>query len=398
MDYPNFKFDVIKQDGATGARLGEIHTPHGVIETPAFVFCGTKANVKMALPEQVKALGAQIMLSNTYHLLVQPGPDLIQKMGGLHKFCGWDGPMLTDSGGFQIFSLNHGGIANEIKGKGGPIKKSLLKITEEGAAFRSYLGGERITVTPESSVQAQVKIGADLIVTLDELTAFHDSRDYTARSLQRSHRWEKRSLEEFKRHHNGTQALYAVVQGGVYEDLRHEAADFLNSEPFFGHAIGGCLGDTHDSVVEIAGYALSRLDKKRPIHLLGMGAVPDVWNNVAQGIDTFDCVSPTRLARHGVALSKYAPGYRIKITNAQYREDPNPLDETVDCDASRNFSRAYLHHLFRAKEMLGMQILTLHNIAFMVGMMKEVRAAIREDRFEETRKDWLQMHRETQAA
>ena len=318
------------------------------------------------------------MLGNTYHLMIQPGSELIQKMGGLHAFTQWDGVMLTDSGGYQIFAMGHGSISSEIKRKAiTGRRKTLTKITEEGAHFQSYTDGRDLFLTPEKSIQTQREIGADLVVMLDELTPFHVDKDYTARSLKMTHRWGDRSLAEFKRGDDGRQALYGIIQGGVYEDLRREAASYTASRDFFGTAIGGCLGDTRDSVIEISNFCMPYVAPDRPIHLLGIGGIEEIIRGSAIGIDTFDCVSPTRMARHGWALAPFEPLGRINIRNAKYREDPTPLDETLGCAASGAYSKAYLHHLFRAGEILGLQLLTQHNMAVMVRLMSDIRAAIR---------------------
>jgi len=374
----SFAFDILHQDKTTRARIGKLSTPHGAIETPNFIFCATKAAMKACAPQDLRDLGVDIILSNTYHLLIQPGSELVQKMGGLHDFTQWHGPMLTDSGGYQIFAMGHGSISAEIKRKNMPgRRKTLSKITEDGAHFQSYTDGRQIFLTPENSIQIQRELGADLIVMLDECTPFHVDKDYTARSMHMTHRWGDRCLAEFARSDDGRQQLYGIVQGGVYEDLRREAAAYTASRPFFGTAIGGCLGDTKDSVIEIAGYAMPYIAPGRPVHLLGIGGIEEIIRGVAIGIDTFDCVSPTRMARHGWALAPFEPLGRINIRNAKYREDNTPLDETLGNAASGAFSRAYLHHLFRAQEILGLQLLTQHNIAVMVRLMSDIRAAVR---------------------
>lgn len=399
---PQFNFDVKKKLSESKARLGVLQTPHGELKTPAFIFCGTKAAIKGLNIQQMIDNKTQIILSNTYHLMLQPGADLIEKMGGLHKFTGWDGPMLTDSGGFQVFSMGHGGVADEIKGRdsSGSRTKSLLKITEEGALFKSYIDGQKILLTPESSMNIQKKLGADLIVAFDECTAFHNSKNYTAKSMERTHRWAERCVVEFdKINTDSKQALYGVVQGGVYEDLRCESIDCISSKPFFGLAIGGSLGGTKDEMFQVVNTTMTQLYQKfddappQPIHLLGIGEVEDIWNGVEHGIDTFDCVSPTRLARHGGALihkSKSLDGkkYRLNIRNAVFKEDHKPIDEDCACYTCQNHSRAYLHHLFKAGELLGMQLMLGHNVFFMNQLMETIRTSIQEDRFLEEKKNW----------
>ncbi|HKP26757.1 MAG TPA: tRNA guanosine(34) transglycosylase Tgt, partial [Dongiaceae bacterium] len=332
----------------------------------------------------------QIILSNTYHLMLQPGADLVAKMGGLHRFMGWDGPMLTDSGGFQIFSLGHGSVADEIKGRRDIARpKTLLKISEKGAAFRSYIDGSKHLLTPEGSIDIQRKLGADLIVTFDECTPYHSDRKYTERSLHLSNRWADRCLAEFDRGAKGTQALYGILQGGVYRDLRHEAAAYVNDRPFFGNAVGGTLGANSAQMDEVVSYAMETLNRTRPTHLLGIGGFRDIFAGVAQGIDTFDCVSPTRIARHGAALMPGVKGERVNLKNARFKDDAAPVDETCDCYCCRNFSRAYVHHLIKAEELLGMQLLTQHNINVMNRLMREVQAAIPEGRLDDLRKRWV---------
>ncbi len=378
MPVNEFAFDILHRDPKTRARIGKLITPHGAIETPNFIFCATKAAMKACAPDTLRDLGVDIILANTYHLLIQPGSKLVQDMGGLHDFMQWHGPMLTDSGGYQIFAMGHGSISAEIKRKAIPgRRRTLSQITEDGAYFQSYTDGKPIFLTPENAIQIQRELGADLIVMLDECTPFHVDKDYTARSMQMTHRWGDRCIAEFDRSDNGAQKLYGIVQGGVYQDLRREAAEYTASRPFFGTAVGGCLGDTKDAIIEIAGYAMPYVALDRPVHLLGMGGIEEIIRGVALGIDTFDCVSPTRMARHGWALAPFEPTGRINIRNAKYREDRSPLDDTLGNAASGAFSKAYLHHLFKAQEILGLQLLTQHNIAVMVRLMADIRAAIR---------------------
>jgi queuine tRNA-ribosyltransferase len=388
--YPGFGFEVLARDGESHARLGRLQTPHGTVTTPAFVFCATKGAIKAASPSDLRAVNADIILANTYHLMIQPGADTVERMGGLHRFTGWNGPMLTDSGGFQIFSLGQAGASNEIKNSRHDKRSPLLtKLTEEGATFRSPRDGAYHTLTPEASIAIQRKLGADMIVVLDECTPFHVDREYTARSLEMTHRWADRCLAEFERGHDGRQALYGVVQGGVYEDLRREGAEFVASRPFFGHAVGGCLGDHKDQLYDIVGYSMEPRVEDRPVHLLGIGGIRDIWEGVALGIDTFDCVTPTRIARHGWALLRQADGHRINLRNARFAEDRDPLDPECGCPACRDFSRGYIHHLLKAGEILGIQLLTIHNIAFMTGLMAAIRSALLSGRFAAAKRTWL---------
>ena len=390
VDYPGFRFGVLAEDPGSRARVGRIDTPHGSLRTPAFIFCATKATVKAASVEDLDAANVDIILANTYHMLIQPGPDVVERMGGLHKFMGWDGPMLTDSGGFQIFSLGQGTEADEIKSSGARKQTKLLqKLTEEGATFRSPRDGSYHTLSPESSIQIQRKLGADLIVVLDECTPYHVDQAYTENSLALTKRWADRSLAEFERSHDGRQALYGVVQGGVYEALRRESAEFVSSRPFFGHAVGGCLGAQADQMYDVVRFSMEPLRRDRPVHLLGIGAIRDIWEGVEMGIDTFDCVTPTRIARHGWALSREAPSFRRNLRNAKFREDDAPLDEDCDCIACRRHSRAYIHHLLKANEILGLQLLTVHNIRYMTRLLATVRSAILAGRLKEAKADWL---------
>lgn len=393
IDYPNFGFEITHRDAGSFARVGKLITPHGTVETPNFIFVGTKAAVKNMQPRHLREAGAELMLSNTYHLLIQPGPDLVHKMGGLHKFCGWDGPMLTDSGGFQIFSLGTGTGADEIKGKGKVGGKSLIKIDEqEGAIFKSYKDGSIQRLNPETSMDIQRKLGADLIVQMDECTPHSAEREYTEKSMHMSHRWGDRSLTAFNKDHDGTQGVYGVVQGGVYRDLREESADYTRSRPFFGTAVGGCLGGTKVHFYEILSWLPTRLHPERPIHLLGIGKIEDIFEGVKQGMDTFDCVTPTREARHGRALMKGNPKGFINVLNAQYKEDPTPLDESLGLYSSSHYSKAYIQHLFKVQEAVAFQIVSQHNIATLAKLMREIRAALKSaepQALDKLRKVWL---------
>lgn len=308
--------------------------------------------------------------------------------------------MLTDSGGFQIFSLGHGSVAEEVKGRRQSSRpKSLLKINEEGATFKSYIDGRRHTLTPEKSIQVQRALGADLIVVLDECTPFHVDKSYTERSMHLSHRWAERSLKEFQKGADGSQALYGITQGGVYPDLRRNSADFVNSLPFFGHAVGGSLGANKTQMAEVVEMAMEPLDPSRPVHLLGVGGVSDIFYGVGQGIDTFDCVHPTRLARHGGALVPPSlweslgedPRGRehMNLRNARFRDDPRPIDETCGCQTCQTLSRGYIHHLLKAGELLAMHALTLHNVHFMNRLLTAIRQAIGKNQLEQEKKKWL---------
>jgi len=398
MNNSNFSWKVEKVSKSTKARTGLLSTPHGKIKTPAFIFCATKAALKSVSTYEITKSGTQIILSNTYHLMLQPGGDIIAKHGGIHKFMNWNGPMLTDSGGFQIFSLGHGSVANEIKGRNkiANRNKSLLEISEKGALFKSYIDGSKKLLTPEKSILIQKKIGADLILVFDECTPYHVDKEYTANSMERSHRWSKRCIDSYYNENNfksqygsaGKQALYGIIQGGIYEDLRKISIEFNLENNFFGLAIGGSLGSSKDEMYKILKFITSRLESKYPIHLLGIGDQIDIWNFVKQGIDTFDCVSPTRIARHGTALIRNKLG-KLNIKNSSYREDLNMLEKNCICSTCQNYTRSYLHHLFKIDEMLGMQLLTIHNIHYMNKMMEFIRTSINNDRFEDAQKEWF---------
>jgi len=390
-----FKFTY--QETATDrARIGRIETPHGVVETPAFIFCATKAAIKSVTAEQMRESGTQIILSNTYHLMLQPGADVVAHHGGLQKFTGWRGPMLSDSGGFQIFSLGHGSIANEIKGRQNNQRpKTLLRITEEGARFKSYIDGRTWMLTPEDSIRIQHKLGADMIVVLDECTPFHVEKNYTKDSMEMSNRWAKRCLTEFlKLNENGKQRLYGIIQGGVFEDLREQACDFVNSQNFFGHAIGGSLGASKEQMYDVVNFTASKLDRARPIHLLGIGGIKDIFNGVRAGIDTFDCVHPTRLARHGGALVKPlsindTKKEHINLTNSTFKLDNEPIEPDCTCSTCKNYSRGYIHHLLKASEMIASTLISIHNIHFMNRLLTEIREALVDCTLDAVEKRWI---------
>lgn len=391
----SFSFTYIYPDSSSKARLGKLVTPHGTVETPAFIFCATKAAIKSLSPSQMKEENTQFILSNTYHLMLQPGPEVISKAGGLHKFMGWNGPMLTDSGGFQIFSLGHGSVASEVKGKRMNNRpKTLLKITEDGAKFRSYLDGKIHFLSPERSIEIQRLLGPDFVVVLDECTPFHVDKSYTHRSMQMSHRWASRSLAEFKTHDDGSQKLYGIIQGGVYEDLRKESCDFVNNQPFFGHAIGGSLGADKSQMYDVVEMTSKMLDTTRPIHLLGIGGISDIFNGVEHGIDTFDCVHPTRLARHGGALARPENNDKegkeyINLRNERYKDDFTPIEPDCSCHTCKNHTKGYIHHLLKAGELLAHSLITIHNVNFMNRLLCSIRSAITNKTLAQEKKRWV---------
>lgn len=392
-----FGFEIVRRDPASRARLGRLTTPHGTIDTPNFVFCGTKGSVKGLTPDQVRAARTDIILANTYHLMIQPGADTVAALGGLHRMMGWDGPMMTDSGGFQIFSMGHGSVADEVKGRRNAGRDaesvrppSLLKITEEGAVFRSYLDGSKLFLSPEESMRIQRKLGADLIFQFDECTPFHVPRAYTAKSMELSHRWGDRSLAEFARHDDGRQGLYGIVQGGVYPDLRRISAEYTADRPFFGTGIGGSLGADRDQMLEVVSYATPFIHPERPVHLLGIGGVKDIFAGVRLGIDTFDCVTPTRVARHGWAIVKGQPKERLNLRNARFRTDTAPIDESCGCaTCTGGFSRGYLHHLLKAGEVLATVLITAHNVYTMNRLMRDVRRGLADGTLDAEERAWV---------
>jgi queuine tRNA-ribosyltransferase len=392
----SFSFTYYRPSPHSRARLGHLSTPHGIVETPAFIFCATKAAIKAVTPQQMKEAGTQFILSNTYHLMLQPGPEVVAQAGGLHKFTGWNGPILTDSGGFQIFSLGHGSVAAEIKGnRQNQRPKTLLRITEEGAKFKSYIDGRMHLLTPERSIEIQRLLGPDFVVVLDECTPYHVDKKYTERSMHLSHRWGQRSLAEFQRHDNGQQKLYGIIQGGVYPDLRLQACDFVNSQPFFGHAIGGSLGASKAQMYDVVAMTMDRLDPDRPVHLLGIGGIRDIFAGVEQGIDTFDCVHPTRLARHGGALVRPENAgsnnnkEHINLRNSQYKTDFTPIEPDCECSTCANHSKGYLHHLLKAQELLAYTLITIHNVYFMNRLLAAIRQAIAKGTLEQEKSRWL---------
>jgi queuine tRNA-ribosyltransferase len=372
----DFSFEISYRSKRSCARVGKIHTAHGTIDTPAFVAVGTNATIKALDTKMVEDIGVQLMFCNTYHLLLQPGPEVIAEAGGLHRFMNRKMPLITDSGGFQVFSLAYGSIADELKSKG--TKKSggsVLKITEEGVLFRSYRNGSKILLTPESSVQAQKALGADIIIPLDELPPYHMPKDDLRKSLERTHRWEERSLQEHLKNRKN-QAMFAVVHGGIDEGMRKESCRFLSSLPFDGFGIGGSLGKTKEEMRTLLEYTVPSLPEEAPKHLLGIGDLASLEFCIPLGIDSFDSSYPTRAARHGLALAKEGP---IKLDQTRHSMSFYPIEKDCSCHTCRNYTLAYLHHLFKAKETAAFILATIHNLHFMVGHMESYRKAILND-------------------
>lgn len=362
------KFTLMKTDGA--ARRGEIETPRGTIRTPAFMPVGTAATVKAMYPDQVRDLGADIVLGNTYHLMLRPGAEEVAALGGLQEFMQWDGPILTDSGGFQVMSLS-----------------KLAKMSEEGVRFQSHLDGSKHMLTPERSIEIQTLLGANIRMVLDECTPFPATHEQAETSMQLSMRWAERSKNAFADYDAGAgDALFGIVQGGVYEDLRHQSAAMLQDIGFDGYAVGGlAVGEGHEAMLDVLDFTTPVLPQDKPRYLMGVGTPEDLVEAVARGVDMFDCVMPTRAGRHGTAYSWRG---KVNIRNARHADDPRPLDESMACDASSRYSRAYLHHLHRCGEYLGAMLLTWHNLAFYQGLMAAMRAAIEEGRFEDFRAEF----------
>lgn len=371
-----FKFELIHQSHKSRARVGRIHTPHGIIDTPNFVAVGTNGTLKGVDSEVVNSIGLQLMFCNTYHLMLQPGTDTIKKAGGLHSFINRNAPIITDSGGFQVFSLAYGTVKDELKSKG--TKKSdnnVMKISEEGVLFRSYRDGQKILLTPESSVHAQKDLGADIIIPFDELLPYHTDSKAAHESLERTHRWEKRSLDTHLQNPNN-QAMYAVVHGGTDEQMRKKSCRYLTSLPFDGFAIGGSMGKTREQMFEMLAFTMPELPLNKPNHLLGIGDLESLEKCITLGIDTFDSSHPTRCARHGLLFTSTG---NQKILNSANRHAFEPIDRNCSCIVCKKYTRAYLHHLFKAKEMTGYTLASIHNLHFMVNLMADYRTKILND-------------------
>jgi queuine tRNA-ribosyltransferase len=374
-------FEITAREG--GARAGVIHTPHGEVRTPAFVPLASTATVKSLLATEVADLGYDMVLGNTFHLFIQPGHELIAELGGLHEFMGWRRPIITDSGGYQVFSMGHGSVAEEIKRSRERHTSMVISIAEEGVRFRSYADGRERFMGPETSMEVQAALGADIALAFDECTPFHVERDYTASSMERTHRWLDRCVAWCRENAPPGQLLYGIVQGGVYEDLRAESAEYVVSSGVPGIAIGGSLGQNKEQMREVVEWSLAPLPEDRPRHLLGIGDVDDIVHNVRAGIDTFDCATPTRLARHGTALvHDPARRWRLDLTKGVHRTSTDPIDADCPCPACREHTRAYLHYLSRVNELTAKRLLTLHNLTFMERLMRGLREAIQEGRYE----------------
>ncbi|WP_100398227.1 tRNA guanosine(34) transglycosylase Tgt [Bacillus sp. FJAT-44742] len=351
-------YELIKTCKQSGARLGRLHTPHGSIETPIFMPVGTLATVKTLSPEELEEMGSQIILSNTYHLWLRPGEDIIEEAGGLHSFMNWKKPILTDSGGFQVFSLS-----------------DLRDIKEEGVHFRNHISGEKLFLSPEKAMQIQNSLGSDIMMAFDECPPYPAERDYMKKSVERTSRWAERCLEAHK--NTEKQAVFGIVQGGEYEDLRKQSAEDLISLDFPGYAVGGLsVGEPKDVMNKVLEFTTPLLPEEKPRYLMGVGSADSLIDGVIRGIDMFDCVLPTRVARNGTCMTSTG---RVVVRNAKYARDFGPLDENCSCHVCRNYSRAYIRHLVKCNETFGFRLTSYHNLYFLLELMEQVRQAIRED-------------------
>ena len=366
----NFYLEIKHIDKQTGARYGILHTPHGDVEVPMFMPVGTLATVKTLSPEELISMGSGVILSNTYHLHIRPGEDIVAKAGGLHKFMNYPGPILTDSGGFQVFSLADN-----------------RKINEEGVMFKSHLSGDNMFFSPEVAIDIREKLGADIIMSFDECIPYPVTHEYAKKSVERTLRWAKRGKDAHKRE---DQALFGIVQGSDYEDLRKYCAEELTKMDFPGYSIGGTsIGEPKESFSKMVEYSVKYLPFDKPRYLMGIGSIDFILEGIEKGVDMFDCVLPTRIARHGALMTHKG---RINIRDAKYKEDFTPLDNECDCYTCRNYTKAYLRHLYVADETFGKRLLSIHNIRFLIKMMEDARKAIQEDRFGDFKKEMIEKY------
>ncbi|WP_313891737.1 tRNA guanosine(34) transglycosylase Tgt [Psychrobacillus sp.] len=362
-------YELIKKDKQTGARLGIVHTPHGSFETPTFMPVGTQATVKTMAPEEIKEMDAGIILSNTYHLWLRPGHDIIREAGGLHKFMNWDRAILTDSGGFQVFSLS-----------------DMRKIEEEGVHFRNHLNGDKLFLSPEKSMEIQNALGSDIMMAFDECPPYPASFEYMKASVERTSRWAERCLTAHT--NTSTQSLFGIIQGGEYEELRKQSAKDLVSLDFPGYAIGGLsVGEPKDVMNRVLDFTAPLMPDNKPRYLMGVGSPDSLIDGAIRGIDMFDCVLPTRIARNGTFFTSKG---RLVIKGAAFARDFGPIDDKCDCYTCKNYSRAYIRHLFKADETFGLRLASYHNLHFLMNLMKEVRQAIREDRLLDFKEEFFE--------
>ncbi|MFD2213828.1 MULTISPECIES: tRNA guanosine(34) transglycosylase Tgt [Bacillaceae] len=365
------RYELIKTCKQTGARLGKVHTPHGSFETPVFMPVGTLATVKTMSPEELKEMGAGIILSNTYHLWLRPGNEIVKEAGGLHKFMNWDRAILTDSGGFQVFSLSE-----------------FRKIEEEGVHFRNHLNGDKLFLSPEKAMQIQNDLGSDIMMAFDECPPYPAEYDYMKKSVERTTRWAERCLKAHNRPND--QGLFGIIQGGEYEELRKQSAKDLVSMDFPGYAVGGLsVGEPKDVMNRVLEFTTPLMPSNKPRYLMGVGSPDSLIDGAIRGIDMFDCVLPTRIARNGTLMTSEG---RLVVKNAKYAKDFGPLDENCDCYTCRNFSRAYIRHLIKSDETFGLRLTSYHNLHFLVNLMEKVRQAIREDRLGDFRDEFFETY------
>ncbi|SDQ49423.1 tRNA guanosine(34) transglycosylase Tgt [Carnobacterium viridans] len=369
MSEPAIKYRLIKKEKHTGARLGEIITPHGTFPTPMFMPVGTLATVKSIAPEELESMGANIILSNTYHLWLRPGEDIVEEAGGLHKFMNWDKGILTDSGGFQVFSLS-----------------DLRRIEEEGVHFRNHLNGSKMFLSPEKAINIQNKLGPDIMMSFDECPPFDESFDYVKKSVERTSRWAERGLKAHAK--PDSQGLFGIIQGAGFKELRQQSARDLVSMDFPGYSIGGLsVGEPKESMNKVLEYTTPLIPDDKPRYLMGVGTADSLIDGVMRGVDMFDCVLPTRIARNGTCMTSKG---RVVIKNAQYERDFGPLDDKCDCYTCRNYTRAYIRHLIKADETFGLRLTSYHNLYFLLNVMKDVRQAIMDDNLLEYRESFFE--------
>ncbi len=388
----DFSFKITAKDKTTRARTGVIHTPHGDITTPAFVPVGTQATVKSLTPEDLRDLDVHLFFVNTYHMVMRPGPELVKKFGGLHGFMQWDRPLITDSGGFQVFSLGAKRFAR--KNEDGQGETSLVRITDDGVTFNSHWDGKEYEFTAENSMAYQWDLGSDIHIAFDDCTPYPVTKKQAEKSMTRTHAWAKRSLaahQALAKTHDVYQALYGSIQGSIFEDLRTISTKFITNLPFDGFAIGGvAVGESKEDMARVLSWVTPLLPENKPRHLLGVGEIDDIFTLVDAGVDTFDCVQATRLARMGhVFVKDAAHDFVLDITKKEYAEDEKPLDGQCQCYTCRNYTRAYIHHLFHVRELLGYRLTTIHNIAFINSLVASIRAAIADGTYLQLKSAWM---------